>query len=60
MKQWALDFEVGTLTNSLVNRLQTILLEKNDNSLIAYTLRDKIALTPQLAQSFKISPESYQ
>ena len=59
VKQWVLNLAHVDITKSYGERLQQILSEKNDNSLVVYKAQKKVSKIPQSTQLFKILPVSY-
>ena len=59
VKHWTIDFENKTISTSAKERLQKMLSDRNDNSLIVSSKNGELNDIPQISQQFKISPVIY-
>ena len=58
VKQWAIAYEDYKNADSAKQRLKTMLLSRNDNSLFVYNKFEEINDIAKISQVFKISPVS--
>ena len=55
VRQWILNLGWYDITYSVVERLQAMMLNRNENLLVIYKGQEKFKMIPQLTQAFKIS-----